>query len=88
MQVEGLGGGERPRTGNQDTGGRGCRGGRQGQGGVERAGSSRVGRELELWHAHLVFPTVQDDAGLERAHQECGSVGGMWDSWGGGHSSA
>lgn len=52
--------------------GRGCHRGRQGQGWVGRAVSSHAGSELELWHTQVVFPTVQNDAGLEGAHQVCG----------------
>ena len=53
--------------------GSGCHRGRQGQGRVERAVSSHAGSELELWHAQVVFPTVQNDAGLEGAHQGLGN---------------
>lgn len=29
--------------------------------------SSHAGGELELGHTHVIFPTIQDDAGLEEA---------------------
>lgn len=37
--------------------------------------SSHVGSELELGHTQVIFPTVQDDSGLEGAHQ------GVWINW-------
>lgn len=38
--------------------------------------SSHAGGELKLGHTHVIFPTVQDDAGLEGARK------GVWVSWG------
>ena len=40
-----------------------CHWGRQGPAGQEV--SSHVGSEVKLRHTQVVFPTVQDDAGLE-----------------------
>lgn len=54
-------------------------GGNQGhpcQGMVEWDVSSHAGSELKLRHTQVIFPTVQDDAGLEGTHQS------MWVSWG------
>lgn len=50
--------------------------GRLSQGGVGRKVSSHAGSEMKLGYTQVIFPTVQDDAGLEGVHQ------GVWVSWG------
>lgn len=56
--------------------GRRCHQGWLSQGKAEREVSSHAGSEMKLGYTQVIFPTVQDDAGLEGAHQ------GVWVSWG------
>lgn len=46
-----------------------------GQGRAEREVSSHTGGELKLGHTQVIFPTVQDDAGLRGTSGYVGKLG-------------